>query len=222
VTSTLRSGQSSPIVPPSITSSLRFVDEVPDLTAIFDPTVNVVTLRRPPSPALVEDAVRAAGQVGFLRLFALPPESAAQIVPEELAGFPHLAADLRFWIEVLAELTDLERVGVRLARLETSMCPRFHVDRVTLRLVTTYEGQGTEFVSSEHVDRRRLGHAALGAADEVSGLLLAPGCVRSASAFDVVLLKGEEWPENGGHGAVHRSPAASGKEPRLVLTLDLL
>jgi hypothetical protein len=102
------------------------------------------------------------------------------------------------------------------------MCPRFHVDRVTLRVVSTYQGRGTELVAHEHVDRRYLGHAARGAADEESGLLRVPGCVCVARPFDIVLLKGEAWPDNAGRGAVHRSPAASAEAPRLVMTLDPL
>jgi len=209
-------------LPPIPSSSFRFVDEVSELSAIFEPSVNVVALRRAVSPALVDDARSAAGQAGFRRLFVVPPELASRAVSEELPALPHLARDLQFWIEVLAELTGAEQVGVRLARLETSMCPRFHVDRVTVRLLITYEGPGTEFVSSDQVDRRRLGHAALGASDEGSGLLLSRDCVRAASVFDVVLLKGEGWPGNHGLGAVHRSPPTRVAAPRLVLTLDAL
>lgn len=143
-------------------------------------------------------------------------------VSAELQGWPHLAADTRFWVEVLSELTGATHVGVRLTRIEEAMCPRFHVDGVTVRLVTTYVGLGSEFVSSEQVDRTRLGHAASGMTDATSGLLRTSDCVRSAQAFDVVLLKGEAWPGNKGRGAVHRSPAASAAAPRLVLTLDAL
>jgi hypothetical protein len=209
--------------PSLVSSSVRFVDDVADLTAIFDQRVNVVTLRRPPSPALVDEVRRAASEAGVAKRFAATADAAAMgTIAEALAGFPHLAADVQFWVEALAELTGCDDVGVRLARVDTAMCPRLHVDRVTLRAVCTYEGRGTEFVSNEHLDRRRLGHAAKGAADEDSGLLLVPGCVRAAAAFDIVLLKGEAWPENAGRGAVHRSPAASEASPRLVMTLDPL
>lgn len=214
--------QSHPAAPLVALPSLRFVDEVAELTAIFDPAVNVVCLRRPPSSVLVEEAARAAAQPAYRKLFTVAPDSASRTVPEELSGFPSLAADIGRWIEVLADLMGAEHLGVRLARLETAMCPRFHVDRVMLRAVITYQGRGTELISSEHVDRRRLGHAARGATDESSGLMLAPGRVRAAAPFDVVLLKGEAWPQNEGCGAVHRSPAASAEESRLVLTLDLL
>jgi len=46
-----------------------------------------------------------------------------------------------------------------------------------------------------------------------------PRAIRRASAFDVVLLKGDSWPGMDGRGAVHRSPpiTAIGAK-RLVLT----
>jgi hypothetical protein len=102
------------------------------------------------------------------------------------------------------------------------MCPRLHVDRVTLRAVATYVGAGTEYLSNEDVDRRWLGHAARGAPDHLSGLVRSGGVIQAAQPGDIVLLKGEAWPENVGGGAVHRSPAVTDATPRVVMTLDLL
>jgi Protein of unknown function (DUF1826) len=203
--------------------SVRIVASVAELTAIFEPDVNVVVLRRARSLELLEESQRAARQGGFRKLLSVHPgASSLQELHGALPELSHLADDVHFWIEVLAELTGSEQIGVRLARVDAAMCPRFHVDRVTVRVVCTYEGRGTEYVSSEHVNRRRLGHAARGTADEDSGLLLAPNCVFAAEPGDIVMLKGEAWPENLGRGAVHRSPPASDASPRVVLTLDAL
>jgi hypothetical protein len=48
------------------------------------------------------------------------------------------------------------------------------------------------------------------------------GGVLAAQAGDIVLLKGETWPDNAGRGAIHRSASASAQTPRLVMTLDPL
>lgn len=203
-------------------SSWRMVRDVAELAAIFEPTVNVVSLRRARSEALIEACRCALIEPGFRKWLTVPSGPAGlRDIHDVLTGLPALADDVHFWVDVLADLTGSEGVGVRLARVESAMCPRFHVDRVTLRVVCTYEGRGTEFISNEHVDRRRLGHAAGGASDETSGLLLIPDCVRTAEPGDVVLLKGEAWADIGG-GAVHRSPAVSSASPRLVMTLDPL
>ncbi len=138
----------------------------------------------------------------------------AQLVP----GYPRLVDDLHFWVEVLSELTGCERCGLRLTRLESAMCPRLHVDRVSVRLVTTFVGAATEYVDHHDVDRRWLGHAD----DERRGLLRPAARVQRAAEGDVLLLKGEGWPDNVGRGAVHRSPRADPHTPRLLLTLDPL
>lgn len=209
-------------VPPRVDSSVRSVDDVAGLSALFEDGVNVVALSRRLGAAIVEEASTALGRPFFRLLTSVTPGEGPTALRTQLTEFPYLAAEVHFWTEVLAELTGCELVGVRLARLEAAMCPRFHVDKVTVRVVSTFVGNGTEYLAEEDVDRRWLGHAALGASDEVSGLLRTGARVRRAEAGDVVLLKGEAWPNNAGRGAVHRSPAASSASPRLVMTLDPL
>jgi hypothetical protein len=121
------------------------------------------------------------------------------------------------------ELTGATAVGVRLWTLESTMCPRFHVDRVTVRLVCTYVGAGTELVAHEDADRAWLGHAPQAGRDgddPDARVVRSPECVVRAPRGALVLLKGEAWPENEGRGAVHRSPSTSSATPRLVLTID--
>lgn len=205
------------------TSSVRFVDEVLGLAAIFEPQVNIVVLRRARSTPLTLECERTVAHAGFQRLFSVrTDETPDATLDAQLRGSPELAADVLFWVEALAELTGNTDVGVRLARLEAAMCPRLHVDRVALRLVCTYHGPGTEFVPSERFDRTRLGHALHHdharrptAGDHEDGVL-------AAQAGDIVLLKGETWPDNAGRGAIHRSASASAQMPRLVMTLDPL
>jgi hypothetical protein len=207
---------------PVTQDSVRVIHEVGGMGAIFDDAVNVVVLRRSFSAELVADAFRAIGERSFRKTTSVSPDARGRSALDHvLPGLPYLAADVHFWIGVLAELTGCELVGVRLARLELAMCPRFHVDKVLLRVVSAYVGAGTEYLSSHVVDRSRLAAPGASAGDESSGLHGGAG-VQSASFGDVLLLKGEAWPNNGGRGAVHRSPAASSLLPRLVMTLDPL
>ncbi len=206
-----------------VRSSVRQVDAIVGLAAIFEPTVNVVRLKRAMDSALLDECRREVDQKSAARLIVVRmDEDSAQDVRSALSATPHLAEDVLLWSEVLAELTGAERIGARIAVAESSMCPRFHVDRVLLRMVCTYEGRGTEFVCNQHVDRSKLGHAAKGVRDEESGLLSSVDRILCAEIGEIVLLKGEAWPDNLGLGAVHRSPAASREQPRLVLTLDPL
>lgn len=214
--------RASRAVTPLVESSARSVDDIAGLSALFEDGVNVVALSRRLEAALVEEARMALARPSFRVLTSIAPGGGPSALGAQMTEFPKLAAELHFWTEVLAELTGCELVGVRLARLETAMCPRFHIDKVTVRVVSTFVGGGTEYLAEEDVDRRWLGHAAPGKSDEVSGLLRSGARIRRAEAGDVVLLKGEAWPDNAGRGAVHRSPRASADSLRLVMTLDPL
>ena len=145
--------------------------------------------------------------------------SLSQLFPEHPGG-NELADDIALLADMFSCLFEIERVGLRLATLDSAMCPRFHVDHVPCRLVTTYAGRGTEWLNNEYVDRSRLGR---GSAD-ANGNRLDPFSdgqhICSVNVGDIALLKGEKWQGNEGNGLVHRSPAASQDSKRLVLTLD--
>lgn len=108
-------------------------------------------------------------------------------------------------------LLGARRVGLRLKVLDGAMCPRFHVDHVPLRLLTTYVGAGSEWLEERDIDRNRL------------QLAEAPvDNIRRLQVGDVALLKGEKWLGNEGAGLVHRSPPTPRGEKRLLLSLDWL
>ncbi|BDA42337.1 probable sodium/hydrogen exchanger 4 at N-terminal half [Coccomyxa sp. Obi] len=110
------------------------------------------------------------------------------------------------------------RITATLALIDNTMCPRWHSDHVTMRLLCTYIGAGTEFVENRFADRRPLQRLLF---QDTQGYgIKDEGAVQRASPGDVLFLKGHSFPGNSGCGAVHRSPAASAAAPRLVLTLD--
>ena len=117
-------------------------------------------------------------------------------------------------------LFDLKRVGLRLTTLHHAMCPRFHVDNIPYRLVTTYGGTGTQWLPHHVVDRRKLGTGNQGLSDDLSGLYKNGTTVEQLVCADVALLKDEGWQGNENAGLVHRSPALKPAEKRLLLTLD--
>ncbi|PMG16375.1 succinylglutamate desuccinylase [Vibrio splendidus] len=123
-------------------------------------------------------------------------------------------------VDMFCCLFDLEEVGLRLAVLNKAMCPRFHFDQVPCRLVTTYHGVATQWLSNDLVDRSKLGRGANGQPDSASGLYNHESDIQQLSSGDVALLKGERWSGNENAGLVHRSPVTSPNETRLLLTLD--
>ncbi|MCL7462920.1 DUF1826 domain-containing protein [Pseudomonas sp. NW5] len=130
-----------------------------------------------------------------------------------LPGYAAFIADVSWLLQAYACLLDARRVGLRLRLLDKAMCPRFHVDRVPLRLVTTYVGAGSQWLADTPLARLQLSNLALEVAEDM---------IHSMRTGDVALLKGERW-EGNEHGAIiHRSPPVSDDERRLLLTLDWL
>jgi hypothetical protein len=190
-------GHAASTVAPRAPRRVKTVRDIASISAIFEPELNIVVHRGERDQRLEDEVQRLVQQSSFALMMSVSPDlSGLTALRERLRGMSCLVEDVFFWIGVLAELTECHSVGVRLTRLQTAMCPGFHVDKVTVRVVSTLYGRGTEYLDGSHT------------------------C--SAGLGDVLFLKGEHWPGNTGNGAVHRSPVASADEPRLVLTLDAL
>jgi hypothetical protein len=137
-------------------------------------------------------------------------------------GYDDFCADVAHLIDVFSHLFELEHVGLRLSVLDKAMCPKFHVDHVPCRLISTYGGIGTQWLEDVFVDRRKLGSGSDGLSDEVSGLIVADlEVISTMPTYAIGLFKGSKWEGNELHGAVHRSPKLPENAPRrLLLTLD--
>lgn len=131
-----------------------------------------------------------------------------------------LAKDIAQLVDMFGCLFDLTRVGVRITVLSKAMCPKFHVDNVPCRLVTTYVGDATEWLPNQGIDRTKLGHGSMGLADHESGLYAHQHDIQQLSAGDIALLKGEQWEGNENAGLIHRSPVLKEGDARLLVTLD--
>ena len=58
----------------------------------------------------------------------------------DLEGYEGFIADVSWLVSAFACLLGAKRIGLRLRALDKAMCPRFHVDHVPVRLITTYCG----------------------------------------------------------------------------------
>jgi hypothetical protein len=132
----------------------------------------------------------------------------------DLQGYEGFMSDLKWLISAFACLLGARRIGVRLRVLDKAMCPRFHVDHVPVRLITTYAGVGSQWLEEGAMDRMRLGQANAEPQDAAT--------IRQLDSGDVALVKGEKWHGNEGFGLIHRSPQPAPGERRLLLTLDWL
>lgn len=194
--------------------------EISVLTDIYQDQVNMAIWERE-LDGDVEDAVAALiqSQPGFRRSVMVSP---SRVIEAMGVKFPiAFASDLAQVVDAFCCLFEISSVGLRIKVLESAMCPRFHVDRVPCRLVTTYAGPGSQWLRNDVVDRSKLGHGAMGLPDEQSGVYSQPSEISQLTSGDVALLKGELWTGNEGKGLVHRSPSLVKGAKRLVVTLDM-
>ena len=127
-----------------------------DFAAIYDEDVEVISVTRPQAStceALAKRLIRSR-QIPQLRWIqpADDPEAPVSELPATIDPDVHSALldQIAGASEMLGELMDCERVGVRLETLNAPMCPRFHVDHVPYRMLITLSGVDSQ-------QRRRLG-----------------------------------------------------------------
>jgi len=189
------------------------------LTEIFDPEIQLVLWQRAPVTSIesyldtlgsaVGPALRTTFETGQTPTLAGWPAG---------AGRDALATDIAMLAELYGDLLGCPQIGLRLEILNQAMCPRFHVDRVGIRLLCTYRGPGTQWLDDSKVDRQLFW---LGEPDKQppSGDAMA----ESAAPHTVALLKGSLWQGNSHRGIIHRSPAVpDGQGPRVVVAMDAI
>ncbi len=191
----------------------RRVAELADLVEIFDPGVQVCTWQRESDPAIATclSQLQQTGESQVIETLSPAAEPRLDDLPDG-PGRASLVADLSLLREIVCELLGCAAVGLRLARLGRAMCPGWHVDRVGLRLVCTYQGPGTQWLHRQDSDRSDLSAGRIG-----------QGAFVQAVPGEIVLLKGALWPGNEAFGAIHRSPKPeSSASLRTLITLDPL
>lgn len=115
-----------------------------------------------------------------------------------------LAADIGLLAHLYARIMQIDAVEIRLERVTDNACWKFHCDYVSVRLITTYHGQATQWLDQA------------GAAASKSGRTVAPHQLETGA---VGLFKGRTLA--GDAAIVHRSPPIDGSgEDRLLLVID--
>ena len=210
---------------PAVTAaSVRRCESLGDVTDIFDPDAQIAIHPRQIDRAIVA-WLNAAAHGGLLgNGFRTGLGAGERLADDLLPDLPCrelLATDISDLAEIYCELLGCPQAGVRLEVVAGAMCPRFHVDRVGIRMLCTYRGPGTEWLDDSDADRRLLGRRAEGASDESCGLILDPRAVQMVPPFAIALLKGSLWQGNAERGIIHRSPVVTLPEsPRVLLAID--
>ena len=188
---------------------VRIVNRPEDLSIIHRPDCAALVWHRPTLATFQAwiDSVQPA-LLPHARAI-LRPVDAREAVSEscERSGLPpcpnraKLIEDIATLATIFAELVDAPFLRLRLEKVTTNACRKFHMDALTARLVCTYRGTGTQYgISSDGDD---------------------PQSVFTVPTSAPILLHGTEWPGAEQSGLLHRSPPIEGTgETRLVLVLD--
>lgn len=190
-------------------SGVALVDSPEDLHAILQPECAAALWRRQPLPAFQNwiagvrpDALPQARVILRPHLVAEAVSAicnGAGLAVQHMVGV--LVDDISALAAVFAEITNAPYLRLRLDVVSNNACKKFHIDALTLRLICTYRGTGTQYGISEN-----------GAA---------PDPVFTAPTGAPIVLRGTEFPGDPKSGLLHRSPPIEGTgETRLVLVLD--
>lgn len=156
-----------------------------------------LTLEGAPDGAL-EDALRER----------LPVPDQAQALIDDVMGLARL----------MASLLAVKSLRIKLRLLEETMCPRFHCDNVTVRLVISWLGPGSEWLPEYALDRRGLGAPS----PDKPEIVVDASAIEQLATGDVALIKGSAWCGVGRGGLVHRSPSLAPGQRRLMMSIDPL
>ncbi len=149
-----------------------------------------------PVPPIAEVAALPVGRIDAV----VARGTSAASIATAVAPLGLTASGLPEWmlaaVERFAAITGADAVKLRAEITADVTCPKFHVDSVHVRLVSTLHGAGTEFV---HRDE--------------------PSHIHRARTGDLVLLKGRRHPTHT-DTVRHRSPPMATDARRVVLVLD--
>jgi hypothetical protein len=190
------------------------------LSDIYKEEINIAIWRREKQFSVKEFL---ALNPTFQKEMILTPQDALSRISESFNNnMTEVSEDIALLVDMFCYLFELKQAGMRLKVLDKAMCPKFHVDKVPCRLVTTYQGTATEWLPHEVVDQTKLEWGCNGLPDSKSGLYQRKSDIQRLDCGDVALLKGTLWEGNENAGLVHRSPELIANEKRLILTLDFM
>lgn len=130
--------------------------------------------------------------------------------------FVQIIEDIYNLTKLFKDVSGAKSLRLLLATVNTNMCRKFHTDINDLRMLCTYSGPGTLWLTENNINRD-----ALGAFSDNEAIAIKEEKIQQVKTGSVILLKGAIYPQEGTIAAVHRSPTIeeSGKK-RLLLRID--
>jgi len=113
-------------------------------------------------------------------------------------------------------VSEVDNFRLLLATIDGVMCSRFHTDCNDLRMLCTYSGPGTLWLTEENINRK-----ALNSCGSNECIVVNQDKIKQVKTGSVIVLKGSTYSPSQSKAAVHRSPDVEREgEKRLLLRID--
>lgn len=127
--------------------------------------------------------------------------------------FQLITKDIKALLEQFSNVTKGNEFLVLLKIVNSNMCRKFHTDINDIRMLCTYSGPGTLWLTDDNINHRNLGLNQSIVIDEEK--------IQQVQTGAVALLKGALYPKDRTKSVVHRSPSIEENgNLRLILRID--
>ena len=124
--------------------------------------------------------------------------------------------DIIFLLNKFKEISEVKSFKLLLAIVDNDMCRRFHTDLNYIRMLCTYSGPGTLWLSENNLNREALDYL-----ESNNSIVINNDLINQVSTGSVAILKGGLYPRKGTKAIVHRSPnIEESHQKRLLLRID--
>ena len=138
----------------------------------------------------------------------------AQVI--DPSKFSLITQDIKALLHLFKEVTGTNSFRLLLATINTNMCRRFHTDGNDVRMLCTYSGPGTLWLTEDNINQH-----ALNSSGGNNSIVLEESKIQQAATGSIIILKGAMYPKEGTQAVVHRSPTIEESgEKRLLLRID--
>ncbi len=201
----------------------QYVSEISSLDIIKDENVNIAICQRPEADGL-NKFIKHLAESNFSSFnMALDIADFSDLFDEHFkiyqsvaSGYHFLKSDINQLITLFSNICESSNVKIFFGRVDTDMCKRFHVDMYELRMLCTYTGPGTHWLTNDNIN-----HQALGSFEPNNEIALRENDIRKLNSKDVAILKGALSPNSKAGALVHKSPAIQQlKQKRILLRVD--
>lgn len=206
------------------TEHYRYASNLSELDLINNEDVNIAVYQRDADSELMHYAKQLV-DTGFPPLNAsvrdndfepLFDEHFSQLSNKYSLGHQLLKSDIEELITAFFKICHTSSVKVFFGIIDTDMCRRFHIDFYELRMISTYVGQGTQWLSNDNVNFKALNNLEL-----LEGIAKDEDKINQLEENDVAILKGALYTNTKVNGIVHKSPPIKSLgQKRLMLRVD--